>query len=134
MADVTASTRVIVEQAPCVAETVTVRRLPAPVGKGYLLREPHQWTAEDLRDYVVDQIVRVSGRAIPRNSVKEMSIFKRFLETYQEFSGSIAQYAFEGPDNGWWNNAPIGIERFCRGSDKWFADKICDKLIAAAQG
>lgn len=132
MSDATV-TRIAVNQRPSVTGQAVVRSLPVNTSKGYLIRPDDQWTPADLRDYVVDKIVERDGRQFPRNPAKEMSIFTAFVARYQEFSGAIARYAFDGPDAGWWCNAPIGIERFCKGSDLWFANKILDSLIEAAQ-
>lgn len=85
-------------------------------------RSPQSWSWEQLRDYVVDQIVLHHGN-FPRNPLRESGIFKGFLSRHGERAGEIAIYAFEGC-KGWWKNSPIGVERFTKGSDPWFADEI----------
>jgi hypothetical protein len=131
---VVATRRVVVRttEAPLVTEQVVAR--PVGVRKGYLLRtDDDQWSWEDLRDYVADKIVDLSGHQIARNAVRAKAIFSSFCERWKEFAVPIARYAFEGPDRGWWKGAIIGFERFCKGSDPYFAGEIADLLMAAAQ-
>ncbi len=115
-----------------VGERVSVRPLAGPAA-AYLLKPDAEWTWSDLRDYVLDKIREVSGRPAPRDPAKEKAIFSSFLSRYQEFSGMIARHAFEGPDAGWWRGAVIGMNRFCRGSDPFFADVIVGRLVAKMQ-
>jgi hypothetical protein len=89
-------------------------------------RQPQDWSWEQLRDYVVDQIVSHHGN-FPRNPLRESGIFKGFLARHGDRAGEIAIYAFEGC-KGWWKNSPIGVERFTKGSDPWFAEEIVSIL------
>ena len=93
------------------------------VSKSHLLAgNPQSWSWEQLRDYVVEKIVERNGN-FPRNVLKESGIFKGFLKRHGDRAGEIAIYAMDGC-NGWWKNSPIGIERFAKGSDPWFALEI----------
>lgn len=119
----------IVDAQSAVGERVTVRPLAGPAA-AYLLKPDHEWAWSDLRDYVIANICEVSGRPVPRDVAKEKAIFAGFLARYQEFAGTIARHAFEGPDGGWWRGAVIGVNRFCKGSDPYFADVIVGRLVA----
>jgi hypothetical protein len=113
----------VVETVPVVTEKVHV----TPVaGASYLLKEDSQWTWEDLRDYVMGQIETFHGPQL-RNPVKEASIFKGFLKRHGAKAVGIARFAFE-QQRGMWQRAPISVNRFCAGSDPYFADVIAERL------
>jgi hypothetical protein len=136
--------RVLVDQASMgVTEAVTIRPLPSieavqaaldgqqPVINTRPVAITHvsavaeaDWTWEQLRDYVVGHIQAVNG-VFPRDPDKEMGVFKAFLDRWKSDAVPIARYAFEVM-NGYWRNAPISVNRFCKGSDPYFA-----KVIAA---
>lgn len=98
----------------------------ASQSKTHLMKSDEHWGWSELRDYVVEQIEQRHG-PFPRDARKEASIFKRFISTYGAASPIIARYAFEVAD-GFWNGAPISVNRFTRGSDEWFADVILGRL------
>lgn len=111
---------------------------PAPVAReviratpvasaAYLMKADEDWTAEDLRDYVMGQIERFHGPQL-RNPMKEGSIFKSFLSRYKAQGPAIARFAFE-VERGMWRRAPISATRFCRASDEYFADQIAERLV-----
>lgn len=109
-----------------VMERVSVTSLPS-TSRGHLMRPDSEWTWSDLRDYVISEIEKCSG-VFPRNQRKEQGIFNRFHSEFgPEESAAIARHAFE-VCNGWWANAPISVNRFCRGSDDFFARPILSKL------
>lgn len=111
------------EAVEAVRETVRV----SPVaGASYLLKDDSQWTWEDLRDYVMGQIERYHGPQL-RNPVKEAAIFKGFLTRHGDKAVAIARFAFE-VQRGMWQRAPISANRFCKGSDPYFADVIKGRL------
>lgn len=112
-------------EAPAIVQTVTV----APVAaRSDLLVGTENWTWVELRDYVVAQIVDRFG-PFPRDSRKEHAIFNRFISTFgAEAAAAIAQYAFGPSCDGWWGSAPIQIQRFCKGSDPYFANVILQRL------
>lgn len=94
--------------------------------KAFLAVESDAWTWEELRDYVVTEI-QSRGWQQPRNLKTEPSIFQRFKNKWGSQAGPIAQCAFTRYD-GWWMGAPISINRFCKGSDPYFAEKIVQNL------
>ena len=81
---------------------------------------------EIVRDYVVRKIEERWGR-FPRNPVKEAAVFRSFIDRWGDQALRIAQVACE--DFGCqWRSAPISINRFCRGSDPWFASVIAQRI------
>ena len=108
-----------------VEERVTVTPV-ASVTRSWLLKEPAEWGWRELRDYVVHEIESRFG-PFPRDAVREASIFKSFVSRYGTASAFIAQAAFE-IYQGWWANAPISTNRFCKASDKFFGDVILGRL------
>lgn len=84
------------------------------------------WGPEQVRDYVIEQIEQRFGPT-PRDPRKEKSVFSSFCQRYEGDASRIAIAAFDICD-GWWNNAPISINRFCKGSDPYFGDVIRDRL------
>lgn len=109
--------------APTVQETV---RVTPVAGAAYLMKPDAQWTWEDLRDYVMGQIVMYHGPQV-RHPVKESAIFKGFMARYGDKAVGIARFAFE-QQRGMWQRAPISVTRFCKGSDVYFADQIAKRL------
>lgn len=85
-----------------------------------------EWTWQELRDYVVRQITVLNG-GVSDNPAKVAGIMKRFAKNYGVHAAAIARYAFE-VSHGYWNSQPIGITRFCKGSDPYFGDVILDRL------
>lgn len=79
-----------------------------------------------LRDYVVEQVMKYSG-SFPRDGAKEKAIFRSFLARWGDKAMPIARVAFE-VHQGVWHNAPIRIQRFCIGSDPYFASIIAKNL------
>lgn len=108
-----------------IEETVTVTQLPSEA-RGFVGKDPANWSWSDLRDYVVHQIEQRFG-LFPRDSKKEYGIFTRFLREHGAQAGPIAVHAFEVCD-GYWANAPISINRFCKASDPYFAAPIKERL------
>jgi hypothetical protein len=111
------------EVAPVVRETV---RVTAVAGAAYLLKEDGSWSWEDLRDYVMSQIEQYHGPQV-RNTTKEAAVFRSSLDRHGDKGVRIARYAFE-VNRGMWQRAPISVNRFCKGSDPYFADKIKSRL------
>lgn len=111
---------------PVITETVEVTPSPMSEASAYLTKSDDQWTWGDLRDYVVHEIETRFG-PWPRDSKKEYGIFNRFLSQWGPLAPRIARHAFETCD-GWWSSAPVRIERFCRGSDPYFAVPIAERL------
>jgi hypothetical protein len=117
---------VIDESGPVATQAVTVTPV-ASRGRSYLTSDPMEWSPEQLRDYVISEIeARFGVRG--RDPIRETAIFKRFVKTWGELAGPIAKFAFEVRD-GWWQNAPISINRFCRQSDSYFARPIAEQVI-----
>lgn len=102
-------------------------KAPPSERRAFLAVAPEQWSWTDLRDFVVAEIQSRQGPQ-PRNPKTESAIFKRFKETWGDHAGPIACHAFSVYD-GWWAGAPISVNRFCKGSDPFFAAKI-EKAIA----
>lgn len=110
--------------APVVQETV---RLTPVAGAAYLMKVDAEWTWEDLRDYVMGQIVMYHGPQV-RNTVKEAAIFRGFMARYGGPAAvAIARFAFE-QQRGMWQRAPISVNRFAKGSDLYFSDTIAKRL------
>jgi len=109
-----------------VVERTTVTTRPAEVEKAYLVRQDEQWGWEDLRDYVVNQILTIHGPQ-PRDHYKEMGIFKGFLARWGGLASAIARHAFE-VERGMWRSAPISVSRFTKGNDAYFAEVIAKRL------
>jgi hypothetical protein len=109
-----------------ITESVTVTAQPSSA-RAYLAKGEANWSWQDLRDYVVAQIEQRFG-VFPRDPRKESGIFKSFLSRYPEHAAAIARYAFEVSD-GFWGGAPISVNRFCKGSDRYFADVIAERLV-----
>src|SRR5690606_17511487 len=98
------------------------------VERGYLIKSEWEWS--DLRDYVVYEIEERFG-PFPRESAKEVGIFKAFMKRWGADAQAIAKYAFE-VENGRWRGAPISIYRFCQNSDPYFAVPIMERIQAKA--
>lgn len=111
------------QPAPTVKETV---RVTPATGAAYLLKDDSQWTWEDLRDYVMGQIEQFHGPQV-RNPMKEKAVFESFMKRWEDKAVAIARFSFE-VERGMWQRAPISVNRFCKGSDIYFAAKIAEKL------
>lgn len=116
----------VVKKAPAIPVVQETLRVTPVAGAAYLMKDDAVWTAEDLRDYVMGQIVMYHGPQI-RNPIKELAIFKSFMTRYDGKAVSIARFAFE-QQRGMWQRAPISATRFCRGSDPYFGDPIAKRL------
>lgn len=115
-------------QAPPVTVTSTVTTAPVTeTAKGYLMKHVDQWTWQDLRDYVITSATERFGPQL-RDAVKEKSIFSSFVNRYgPERAAMVAMVAFNVYE-GMWASAPVGVTRFCKGSDRYFADVILAQL------
>lgn len=120
------STHEVALGVPTVSMTVSVLPHAPSAATTHLSKPTEAWTWEDLRNYVVDSIETRFG-AFPRNTGKEYGVFTRFASTYGPDAGRIARYAFETCE-GWWSNAPVSVNRFCRASDEYFAVPILARL------
>lgn len=94
--------------------------------KTHVLKPCDQWGADEIREYVIGEIESRFG-AFPRDPRKEHSIFNSFTTRFGDKAPLIARASFEVFE-GWWNNAPISINRFCKASDPYFGDVILDKI------
>lgn len=112
-----------VEVAPVVTQQVTVEQVPSRTD---LAREESQWSWQELRDYVVAQIIAKHG-PFPRDAKKEFGIFSRYLRDHGQAGIAVAKAAFEMYD-GYWRGAPISINRFSKGSDPYFVEPILARL------
>lgn len=112
-----------VEATTGVTQSVSVQPVPS---RADLATTEAEWAWSELRDYVVAQIVQRFG-PFPRDAKKEYGIFHRFLTAYGQDGIEVAKAAFEVYD-GWWNNAPISINRFTKGSDEYFVRPILERL------
>lgn len=121
-----AGERSAVQQSPATPVVKESVRVTPVAGSSYLMKPDSQWTWEDLRDYVMGQIVAHHGPQL-RNPVKEAGIFKGFMARYGDKAVGIARFAFE-QQRGMWQRAPISVTRFCKGSDPYFADQIAKRL------
>lgn len=114
-------------QTVAVEQTVTIAPRPSQ-SRAFVAKEETTWDWSDLRDYVVSQIETRFG-AFPRDAKKEAGIFKSFLARHPEDAVAIARFAFEVED-GYWAGAPISVNRFCKASDPYFAEKIKPRMVA----
>lgn len=120
------------QQAPAVTVTTTAPAVQQSVAvtpvasRSDLLTETAEWSWQELRDFVVSSIERISG-PFPRDSRKEYGIFSRYLKEHGQDGIRVARYAFE-VCGGWWNGAPISVSRFAKGSDQYFTQPILDRL------
>lgn len=120
----TAPTKTVQRQEVKVTESVTITRKSE--SRSHMLKPVEHWGWEEVRDYVVTEIESRFG-VFPRDSRKEMGVFKSFCSRHGEAAPIIAQYAFEVCE-GWWKGAPISVNRFCKGSDPYFAEVIIQTL------
>jgi hypothetical protein len=111
---------------PEVEQRVTATVTPAAARQTHLLRPDPEWTWQDLRDYVVGQIQERCGE-FPRDPNRETGIFKGFYSRHGACSAVIARHAFETL-GGWWNGSPVGVGRFAKASDAYFAVPIIERL------
>jgi len=112
------------QQSVTITEKVTITRRSE--SRSHLLKDSEAWGWEEVRDYVVSQIEDRFG-VFPRDQRKEAAIFKSFYTRYGAAAPIIAQYAFEVCE-GYWKSAPVSVNRFCRGSDPYFAEVIIKAL------
>lgn len=110
--------------APVVVQTVSVDHTPSRTD---LLVNTAQWTWQELRDYVAAEIIARFG-PFPRDARREYSIFNRFLTEHGQDGIAVARFAFGPVCDGWWGNAPISINRFCKKSDPYFVKPILARL------
>jgi hypothetical protein len=103
----------------------TQSHVSMPTSQTHLLT-PGSWTWQQIRDYVVNAITQTVG-AFPRNPITEASIFKAFCERWGDMAERIARYAVEDSEC-WWKSAPLSVQRFCAGSDPYFATVIAARL------
>jgi hypothetical protein len=123
---ITTAPKVVVEQvAPVITQSATVKRA-AHAGTAHVGKDPEAWDWEAVRDYVVRSIEERHG-VFPRNFKTEPSIFKSFSNRWGNQAGPIAKMAFEVFD-GVWKGAPISVNRFCIGSDVYFAAPLAERL------
>lgn len=117
----------IKQQAPVeITQTVTTAQLGSAEAT-YLLKPSEQWSWGDLRDYVITEAEKRSGAQI-RNVAKEAGIFKGFISRYGIIDAvMVAMAAFEIYE-GVWYSAPIGVSRFTKGNDPYFADVILQRM------
>ena len=113
-----------VTQTVAVEESVTVTRRSE--ARSHMLKDSEHWGWEEVRDYVVTQIEDRFG-VFPRDQRKEAAIFKSFVDRHGAAAPIIAQYAFDICE-GWWKGAPVSVNRFCKGSDPYFAVPIIKAL------
>lgn len=92
----------------------------------YRSKPEEEWGPDELLDYVRGEIESRFG-PIPSDSMKEKTIFVSFCKRWGDKAVPITKAAFEVFD-GWWNNTPIGITRWCQGSDPYFAQVIVERL------
>lgn len=98
----------------------------------HLIKPDEQWTPEDLRDYILAEVVkRQPAAAQRRNPAMEMAICRAFSERHGANAPRIARYAFTIAQ-GWWNSSPIDFRRFSKASDAYFADIIIGRLPQAS--
>jgi len=125
-----------VQQQLALTEVVTAVVAPAPprpvehvVRRTDLLVEAWGW--EQLRDYLNEQIRRVTGTAPAVDALKMSGICKGFVRRWGADARLIAEAAF-GPYHGYWRSSPISITRFTEGNDDYFARPILEQIRSLA--
>lgn len=113
--------------APAATSTVRTGR----TGRTFLTKPPEKWTWSELRDYVISKITERDGSPGPRNEDGnvEFGVFSRFAREFGEQAGPIAKFAFETCE-GYWKGSPVGVKRFMKGSDDFFAREILVKHLS----
>ena len=101
---------------------------PSSPSRTHLLTE--DWSWRELRDYVVAEVEKRQG-SVDIDPVKLAAIFKGFVHR-QPNAQAIARYAFETLD-GYWQNRPVDVYRFCKANDPFFARPISEQIGSAAQ-
>lgn len=114
----------IVDSVPVIQEQVTYRRPETRVTD--IGKSPANWTWEDLRNYVVRSIESIHG-PFPRDAVREGAIFRSFAGRWGNQAGPIAHFVFTEL-GGMWCGAPVGVHRFCKGADAYFAAPLAKRL------
>lgn len=110
-----------------VVQETRVIQPSASAAAGYLMRPDAEWGWSDLRDFVIAEIEKRHGPQL-RDPKREKSIFQGFMNRWPENSVGIARAAFGPAHNGMWRNAPISVNRFCKGSDVYFSAIIAERL------
>lgn len=116
--------QVVTSAAPQIVQTVQVEHTPARTD---MLVDTEKWTWEELRDFVAAEIISRFG-PFPRVARKEFGIFSRYINQYGSDGIAVAKYAFGPVQDGWWGQAPISINRFCKASDPYFTVPILERL------
>lgn len=110
---------------PVIVEKVTLR--PSRTETAHVAVPTSQWNWSDLRDYIITEVEKRHGPQV-RDAMKEASVIKSFITRWGiDQAVAIAKAAFDVHD-GMWRNAPISINRFCKGSDDYFAGVIAQNL------
>jgi hypothetical protein len=121
----------VVVQAPLPVAEPVVTAAPLSAQRSFLMRPDGDWTPGDLRDFVVAEIERVHGRS-PRDPIKESAIFNSFHSRWgAERAAAIARFVFSEPLRGYWMGAPITVNRFTKGSDRYFAERVLEMIAQA---
>lgn len=118
-----------VKRVRTVAHAATSGVSVGATGRTFLTKSPEKWTWKDLRDYVLFKIEERDGTAGPRSETRELGIFKRFALEFGEQAGPIAVFAFQTCD-GYWRGSPVGVGRFAKASDDFFAREILLKHLS----
>jgi hypothetical protein len=115
------------QQAPAVVTQQVAVSTTTSAEASYLLKQADQWTWEDLRNYIVTEYQKRFGAMI-RNPAKEAGILKAFIGRHGIADAVLtAKAAFEIYE-GTWRSAPIGIERFTKNNDPYFAEVILARV------
>lgn len=99
------------------------------VQQAYLLKPAKSWDWSDLRDYIITESEKRFG-AQRRNPPKEASIVKAFMQRHGNADAVLVAIAAFELYEGLWMKAPIRIERFSKGCDPTFADKILSRVTS----
>lgn len=116
------------EQGQRLVLTTSVRSESA--SKQHLLRRDEQWSWQEVRDYVLEQIQLRQG-AQPLDGHKLIGIFKGFVGRWGDQAAPICRYVFETCD-GIWMGRPVTVTSWCRNADPYFAQAISERLAACA--
>lgn len=104
----------------------TVAQMAPTRSRTDLIVETSEWGYQQVRDYVIRSIEEQVG-SFPRNMIKETAIFKAFCDRWGDQAVAIARAAVEH-HGCWWKNSPLSVNRFCKGSDPYFAEIIAAQI------
>ncbi len=105
---------------------------PELLPKSHLFSPPSEWGPEQLRDYAIYEMTKVTGELArhPEGIGHDTQIFTGFMIRHDR-AVQIARYAFDIL-HGLWYARPVTVTSFTAGADPYFAEPI-HRLILEAE-